>query len=73
MKRGREGEKYQRVVDFHTPPTANLACNPGMCPDWKLNQQHFGSQVSTQSTEPHQPGRDYFSYDTKSTSNKKNP
>ena len=38
------------------PPTGDLACNPGMCPDWKLNQGPFGSQAGTQSTEPHQPG-----------------
>ena len=30
--------------------------NPGMCPDWESNQQPFGSQARTQSTEPHQPG-----------------
>ena len=29
---------------------------PGMCLDWELNQQPFGSQAGTQSTEPHQPG-----------------
>ena len=27
-----------------------------MCPDWELNWALFGSQASTQSTEPHQPG-----------------
>ena len=27
-----------------------------MCPDWESNRQPFGSQASTQSTEPHQPG-----------------
>ena len=34
LERGREkeGEKYQWVVAFHTPPTGDLACNPGMCP-----------------------------------------
>ena len=36
-KRGRkgerEGEKHQCVVASHTPPTGDLACNPGMCPD----------------------------------------
>ena len=37
-------------------PSGYLACNPGMCPDWELNQQPFGSQASTQSTEQHQPG-----------------
>ena len=26
------------MVSFHVPPTGILACNPGMCPDWELNQ-----------------------------------
>ena len=43
-------------VASHATPTTDLACYPGMCPDWELNQQLFGSQGSTQSTEPHQPG-----------------
>ena len=51
----REGEKHQCVVASHVPPSGDLACNPGTCPDWKSNQQPFGSQVGTQSTEPHQP------------------
>ena len=38
------------------PPTRDLAHNPGMCPDWKMNWRPFGSQAGTQSTEPHQPG-----------------
>ena len=42
----REGEKHQ-CVD----------CNPGMFPDQELNWRPFGSQASTQSTDPHQPGR----------------
>ena len=33
------------------------AGNPGMCPDWESNQQPYGSQAGTQSTEPHQSGR----------------
>ena len=37
-------------------PTRDLACNPGMCPDWESNLQPFGSQAVTQSTELHQPG-----------------
>ena len=41
----------------HTPP-GDLACNPGMCPDWGLNQWPFGSQASAQFTQPHQPGHD---------------
>ena len=39
------------------PPTGDLAHNPGMCPDWELNQWPFDPQASTQSTEPHQPGQ----------------
>ena len=34
----------------------DLVCNPGMSPNWDSNQQPFGSQAGTQSTEPHQPG-----------------
>ena len=52
-KRGRE---HQYVVTSQVPPTRDLAHNPGMCPDWELNQGPFGSQASAQSTEPHQPG-----------------
>ena len=52
----REGEKHQYVVASHTPPTGHLACHPGMCPDWELNQQPFDSQAGTQSIEPHQLG-----------------
>ena len=37
-------------------PTVDLAHNPGMFPDWELNQRPFGSEASTQSTETHQPG-----------------
>ena len=44
------------MVASRAPPTADLAPNPGLCPDWKLNQPPFGSQAVTQSTEPHQPG-----------------
>ena len=52
----REGEKHRPVVSYMSP-TRNLAHNPGMCPDWELNWWHFGSQASTQSTKPHQPGQ----------------
>ena len=45
-ERGREGERERNIdvreihlsVVSHTPPTRDLACNPGMCPDWELNQ-----------------------------------
>ena len=52
----REGEKHQCVAASHESPAGDLACNPGMCPDWELNRRSFGSQAGTQSTEPHQPG-----------------
>ena len=62
-REGREGEKeggkHQNVVASHTPPTGDLAYNPGMCPDWEWNQQPFGSQAGTQFTEPHQPGQHF--------------
>ena len=52
----REGEQHQSVVASHTPPTGDLAHNPGMCPDWESNWQLFGSQAHAQSSELHQPG-----------------
>ena len=48
-------EKHQFVAS-QMLPTGYLTSKPGMCPDWKLNQQPFRSQAGTQSTEPHQPG-----------------
>ena len=38
------------------PLLRDLACNPGMCPDWELNQQPLALQASIESIEPHQPG-----------------
>ena len=55
-ERGREGEKHECVVASPTPPTGDMACNPGMCPDWEWEGWPFGLQAGTQSTEPHQPG-----------------
>ena len=52
----REGEKHQCVVASCTPPTGDLAYNPGMCSDWESNWQPFGSQPGAQATEAHQPG-----------------
>ena len=52
-ERGREkerGKNHQWGVASHTPPTGDLAHNPGMCPAWEMNQWPFGSQVGT---EPH--------------------
>ena len=44
----REGEKHQCVVAFHTPPTGDPACNPGMCPRLgiKLTTLWFAGQQS---------------------------
>ena len=39
-----EGEKHQCLVASHTPPTGDLAHNPGMCPDWESNWRPFGLQ-----------------------------
>ena len=49
-ERGREGEREW------TPPTGDLARNPGTCPDQELNLWPFDTQAGTQSSEPHQPG-----------------
>ena len=57
MEGEREEEKHQGVVAFHAPPTGDLAHSPGMCPDWELNQHHFGLQAHASSTELHQPGQ----------------
>ena len=63
-EKGREGEreegKHQCVVASHAPPTGDLAHNPGMGPDWELNQGPFGLQAHAQSTEVHKPGLSYF-------------
>ena len=37
-------------------PTGVLAHNPGMCPDWELNQQPFALGDNTQPTDPHWSG-----------------
>ena len=44
MEGEKEGEKHQCVVASHMAPTGDLACNPGMCPDWELNCRPFDSQ-----------------------------
>ena len=54
-EREREGEKHQCVVASYVLPSGDLACNPGMCPNWESNQQLCGLQAGAQSAEPHQP------------------
>ena len=51
----RQGKKHQCVAASCMPLTGDLAC---MCPDWESNEQPFALQTGTQSTKPHQPGRD---------------
>ena len=57
MEEERVGQKRQCVIASHMSPTGDLAHNPGMYPDWELNQRHFASQASIESTEPQQPGQ----------------
>ena len=52
----REGETRQGVVASGGPPTGDLACHQGLCPDRECNQQPSGSLAGTQSTDPHKPG-----------------
>ena len=47
------------MVASPTPHDGDLACNPGMCPDWESNMQPFREQADTQSTETHQAGLVY--------------
>ena len=47
LESGKGGRKRGReipVCGCLSPPTGDRACNPGMCPDWKSNQQPFGPQ-----------------------------
>ena len=56
---GREKERERNInvwLPLACPPTEDLACNSGMCPDWESNERLFGLQAGAQSTEPHQPG-----------------
>ena len=55
--REKEEEKHRSVASLMLL-IGDLACNPGMCPDWELNQGPFGSQAGGQSTESHQSGLD---------------
>ena len=56
----RERERHKCVAASFMSPTGDLAHNPGMCPDWELNQWPFDSQSGAQSTEPQQPWPKHF-------------
>ena len=55
----REGEKHQLVAS-HMPPTGDLACNPGKCPDWELTPWPFGLWASAQSPDAHWPQQPFL-------------
>ena len=59
-ERNMDVQEIYRLVASPTPPTGDLVCNPGMCPDWESNWWPFSLQASIQSTEPQQPGLKYF-------------
>ena len=59
----REGEKHQCVFASQVSPTRDLACNPGMCPDWESNPWPFASRAHAQSTELHQPGKQHYIFE----------
>ena len=61
-KVGRKRRETSICGVSHPPLTGDMTHNPGMCPDWELNQRLFGSQAGTWSTEPHQPGLLYLWY-----------
>ena len=64
LETGKEGGRQrgrETSVASCTPPTRDLAHNPGMCPDWESNLGPFGSQASAQPTELQQPGLYTFS------------
>ena len=42
------------------PSTGDLACNPGMCPDWGLNQWPFGLQPALNPLSYTSQGSFYF-------------
>ena len=57
--RGKEGERERNInVWLPLPRSLNgdLACNPGMCPDWQSSQRPFASQAWAQPTEIHHIG-----------------
>ena len=37
-ERERNMQEIYRLVASHRTPNGDLACNPGMCPDWESNQ-----------------------------------
>ena len=55
LERGEGKEKERENSMCGCLSTGDLACNPGICPDWESNHQPFGSQAHAQSTELGRP------------------
>ena len=56
-RRKKERERNISVwLSFTWPPLETWPATQACALDWELNWRPFGSQASTQSTEPHQPG-----------------
>ena len=49
-------QEEHQLVASHTPPTGDLAHNPGMCPDRESNWRPFSLRDDAQPTEQHQSG-----------------
>ena len=47
-------EMHPSISCLFNTPTRDLACNPGLCPDWESNWQPFDLQDNAQPNEPHQ-------------------
>ena len=59
--RRKRREKHQCVVASGVPPTGHLACNPGMWPNWELNQRSSVSQPALNPLSfPSQGSTSYF-------------
>ena len=59
-RREKERERNINVWLPHGPPTGDLAHNPGMCPDWELNQSPFGLQFTLNPLSHTRQGRIQF-------------
>ena len=47
QREGKGEKEWERNTDVGLPlPTGDLACKPGICPDWESNQQLFGLQAA---------------------------
>ena len=61
-ERRREGKERERNIYWLPLAHANWSATQACALDRESNQQPFGSQAGTQSTEPHQPGQKFPSF-----------